>query len=44
MSHQDITYIQDLFAQDIKLYAAVQAALQRSGRLSIAGDELRLSS
>ena len=40
MSHQDLTYIQELYAEDLRLYASIHGALQRNERLSVSGDEL----
>jgi hypothetical protein len=41
MSHQDLNYVQELCAEDIKLYTSIHEALQRKKSLSVSGDDLR---
>jgi hypothetical protein len=41
LTHQDLAYIQEVYAEDLKLYAQIHESLQRSERLSVSGDDLR---
>jgi hypothetical protein len=41
LSHQDMSYILETYSEDIKLYSSIVEALQRNGKLSVSGDDLR---
>jgi hypothetical protein len=41
MSHQDLSYVQDSYSEDIKLYTKIYQILQQSGKLSILSDTLQ---
>lgn len=41
MSHQDLSYVQEVYSEDIKLYRTIYQTLQQGGKLSVSGDTLQ---